>query len=93
MDRSGRGGFLTDNVKRLTVKPEHRGHRAFAAAKTQGPPLRMAFLYAPNGVNVSEWFPRGEGRGYEFGPSMKASLEAHRNVKVILRVNDVGVTY
>ncbi len=59
---------------------ESFGHRAFAAAKTQGPPLRMAFLYTPNGVNTTEWFPRGEaGKAYEMGPSVKAALEAHRN--------------
>ncbi|MDB6140006.1 MAG: hypothetical protein JWO94_3078 [Verrucomicrobiaceae bacterium] len=59
---------------------ESFGHRAFAATKTQGAPLRMAFLYSPNGVNEKEWFPRGQaGKGYEFGPSMKEALEAHRN--------------
>ena len=25
-----------------------------------GAPLRMAYLYIPNGVNVNEWFPTGE---------------------------------
>ena len=58
---------------------ESFGYRAFAASKPQLAPVRMAFLYAPNGVNVAEWFPRGTGKGYEFGPSMKAALEAHRN--------------
>ena len=58
---------------------ESFGYRAFAASKPQLAPMRMAFLYAPNGVNVAEWFPRGTGKGYEFGPSMKAALEAHRS--------------
>jgi trans-2-enoyl-CoA reductase len=29
----------------------------------------------------------------EFKEALEHALEAHRNVKVILRVNDVGVTY
>ena len=58
---------------------ESFGHRAFAAAKKQEAPMRMAFLYTPNGVNVAEWFPKGTGKNYEFGPSMKDALQAHRN--------------
>jgi len=58
---------------------ESFGHRAFAAAKAPSPPLRMAFLYTPNGINEDQWNPRGTGTGYEFGPSMKAALEPHRN--------------
>ena len=53
--------------------------RGFAAAKAaaDATPLRMAFLYVPNGVNVAEWFPTGEGANYQLGPSLKA-LEEHR---------------
>ena len=58
---------------------ESFGHRAFAAAKTEASPTRMAFLYTPNGVNVAQWFPKGEGKSYEFGPSMKDAMQAHRN--------------
>lgn len=52
--------------------------RGFAAAKAAKPPLRMAFLYIPNGVNVGEWFPTGEGKGYELSKSLKV-IEQHRN--------------
>jgi hypothetical protein len=37
---------------------------AGAAAKA---PVRMAFLYVPNGVNMAEWRPKGEGAGFELG--------------------------
>ncbi len=57
---------------------ESFGHRAFAATKSSVAPLRMAFLYTPNGVNEDQWRPRGEGAGYEFGPSMRGILEGHR---------------
>lgn len=49
--------------------------KAAAAAKA---PLRAAWLYVPNGVNVDEWFPTGEGTGYQLSPSLK-ELERHRN--------------
>ena len=49
--------------------------KAAAAARA---PLRAAWLYVPNGVNVDEWFPTGEGTGYQLSPSLK-ELERHRN--------------
>jgi hypothetical protein len=53
--------------------------RGFAAAApaVASPPLRMAFLYTPNGVNVADWFPKGSGTDYVMGASMK-EIEAHR---------------
>lgn len=52
--------------------------RGFAAApKPAAPPLRTAFLYVPNGVNVEEWFPAGEGAGYQLSNALK-TIEEHR---------------
>ncbi len=47
------------------------------AATSAGSPLRMAYLYIPNGVNMEAWRPKGKGKNYKLGASM-ASLEAHR---------------
>lgn len=55
--------------------------RRVAAAATA--PLRMAFLYVPNGVNVHEWFPTGEGSNYQLSNTLKA-LEPHRSEFSIL---------
>ena len=35
-------------------------------------PLRMAYLYVPNGVNLKHWRPQGKGRDFTFGKSMSA---------------------
>jgi hypothetical protein len=51
---------------------ESLGFRAFAAEKATAAPLRMAFLYVPNGVNVREWTVSGEGRDYELSPTLRA---------------------
>jgi hypothetical protein len=32
------------------------------------PPLRLAVLYMPNGVNPNEWTPKGTGADYELSP-------------------------
>ncbi len=58
---------------------ESVGHRAFAApAPVKKAPLRAAWLYVPNGVNVDEWYPTGEGAGYQLSTSLK-EIERHKN--------------
>lgn len=57
---------------------ESIGGRAFAAAaKPAKAPLRAAWLYIPNGVNVGEWYPTGEGKGYQLSTTLK-EIERHR---------------
>jgi hypothetical protein len=41
-----------------------------AKAGAAGAPKRLAFVYAPNGVNVAKWFPTGSGRNYQLGESL-----------------------
>jgi len=47
------------------------------AQTASGDPLRAAFLYVPNGVNVAKWYPKGDGSNYEFNDSIKP-LESSR---------------
>ena len=58
---------------------------AFAAAsKSAGaPPMRMAFLYVPNGIIMKDWTPKAEGRGYEFTKTLKP-LEQFREKMLVL---------
>ncbi len=54
-----------------------------ARASTQTAPVRAAFMYVPNGVNIMKWTPTGEGRDWQLSPSLKP-LEAHKqNVSVL----------
>lgn len=46
-------------------------------------PVRMAILYMPNGVNVPEWTPQGQGRDFKFSPTL-APLEDFRDRTVVL---------
>ncbi len=49
---------------------------AFAGAAP--PPVRLGFVYVPNGVIMDKWRPRTEGANFEFAPTMKP-LEAYRD--------------
>ncbi|MFT7173771.1 MAG: hypothetical protein ACI9NQ_001996 [Paracoccaceae bacterium] len=42
------------------------------ATTAKGSPLRMAYLYIPNGVNLEHWRPEGKGSNYKLGKSMAA---------------------
>ena len=58
---------------------------AFAAtSKAAGtPPMRMAFLYVPNGIIMKDWTPKAEGRNYEFTKTLKP-LEQFREKMLVL---------
>lgn len=43
---------------------------AMAATNSTKPPVRLAALYMPNGVNVSAWFPKEKGRNFELTPTL-----------------------
>lgn len=48
-----------------------------AAESSKGLPMRAAWLYVPNGVNVEQWMPQGGGREYGLSESLKV-LSAQR---------------
>jgi hypothetical protein len=47
------------------------------------PPLRMAFMFLPNGVRPDHWTPAGDGEGYEITPHLKP-LEALKQDLLLL---------
>jgi len=46
-------------------------------------PVRLGFVYVPNGIIASAWNPTGEGAGFEFNKTMKA-LEPFREDTLVL---------
>jgi hypothetical protein len=50
---------------------------AMAATKGATAPVRLGFVYVPNGIIMNRWTPAAEGAGFEFTPTMKA-LEPFR---------------
>jgi hypothetical protein len=56
--------------------------KAIAATGAGATPTRMAMIFAPNGVNYDHWLPKGEGKRYEFSPTLKPleSVREHINI-------------
>ena len=44
---------------------------AMASTAAEKPPVRMAFLYMPNGVNVKGWWPEKTGRDFDLSPTLQ----------------------
>jgi len=53
------------------------------ASTAQQPPLRMAFLFVPNGIHMPNWTPTAEGNDFEL-PSTLAPLAPVREKLLIL---------
>ena len=66
-----------------SFRPLLAANTARAVATTaSGAPLRMAYLYIPNGVNMEHWRPKGSTASYKMGDTFKPmeSLREHFQV-------------
>ncbi|MGB7949924.1 MAG: DUF1552 domain-containing protein, partial [Candidatus Binatia bacterium] len=54
-----------------------------AIAAASGIPQRMAFVTIPNGVNLSKWWPKGEGKKFELAPTMEPLAGVKDQIQVI----------
>jgi hypothetical protein len=62
-------------------RPAALAHRAGGGPSTF--PLRMAFLYVPNGMHMPDWVPRAVGAGFEL-PAILEPLKAVKDNLLIL---------
>ena len=54
-----------------------------AASAVTGPPRRLAFVYVPNGVNMTAWTPKNEGKLGELPETLKPLEAVKDDVNVI----------
>ena len=54
-----------------------------ALAAVKKPPVRMAFLYVPNGIIMKDWTPAVEGAGYKLSKTLEP-LAAYREKMLVL---------
>src|SRR3954470_16998615 len=72
--------------------------RVLAATPTQlattpaGTPLRMAFVYFPNGAIQPNWWPKGEGKEFELARTMEPLAKEKHQLQIIGGMNHVNPT-
>ena len=56
---------------------------AMASPSLPKPPVRMAALYMPNGVNISHWSPEGTGRDFKLSKTLSPLADVKDSVTVL----------
>lgn len=65
---------------------------ASLATTPTGAPLRMAYVYFPNGAHQNHWWPKGEGSEFEFSKTMKPLEGLKKKVQVVSGLDHVHAT-
>ncbi|MCB1224396.1 MAG: DUF1552 domain-containing protein [Verrucomicrobiales bacterium] len=55
---------------------------ASVAQTAGGAPLRMSFIYLPNGVILDKWRPEGEGKNFKMGPTMQPFGKFQKDLQI-----------
>jgi Protein of unknown function (DUF1552) len=55
-----------------------------------GAPLRMAFVYVPNGVHQSHWWPKIEGKDFELNRTLEPLAKVKSQIQVLGELDQVN---
>jgi len=77
----------------LRAGPAAEAKAAANLAKTAtGAPLRMGFVYFPNGAIQSTWWPKGEGKDFELNRTMQPLEKVKHQLQVLGGMDHVNAT-
>src|SRR5438874_2024129 len=62
------------------------------ASTPTGAPLRMAFVYFPNGAIQPNWWPKGDGKEFELAPTMQPLAKLKHQLQVLGGMDQVNAT-
>jgi hypothetical protein len=60
------------------------------AATSSGAPLRMAFVYVPNGVHQGHWWPKVEGKDFDLNRTLQPLAKVKSQVQVLGGLDQVN---
>lgn len=63
---------------------------AMASTSTPKPPVRMAMLYMPNGVNPHAWTPEGTGKNFELSQTLSPLADLKNRIVVLKNLWNEG---
>ena len=62
------------------------------ATTASGAPLRMAFVYFPNGAIPSRWWPRKEGADFELNATLQPLEQVRNQVQILGGLDHLNAT-
>lgn len=71
--------LLRPTARAASIAPGAEG----LAVTSTGAPLRMAFVYFPNGAHQANWWPAGEGADFTLGRTMQALAPFRKSLQVL----------
>jgi hypothetical protein len=63
-----------------------------AGRSATGAPIRMAFVYFPNGAHQANWWPQGKGTDFELAPTMVSLNPLKHRLQVLGGLDQVNAT-
>jgi Protein of unknown function (DUF1552) len=60
------------------------------ATTPSGAPMRMAYVYVPNGVNQGHWWPKGTGKDFELTRTLEPLAKVKHQVQVMGGLDQVN---
>jgi hypothetical protein len=57
--------------------------RPAVAASAASQPVRLAWVFFPNGTNAEQWIPKGSGADWQFSPSLEPLTECRNDFNVV----------
>lgn len=80
-----------ESVRPLSLVAATTG-AAQLATTASGAPLRMAYVYFPNGAIQPNWWPKGEGADFEFAKTMLPLEKLRHQIQVLGGLDHVNAT-
>src|SRR5215212_2434021 len=62
------------------------------ATTASGAPMRMAFVYFPNGAIQPSWWPKGEGKDFELARTMQPLAKVKHQLQILGGMDHVNAT-
>jgi hypothetical protein len=60
------------------------------AVSPAGAPLRMAFVYVPNGVHQGNWWPKGEGKAFQLNKTIEPLAKVKDQIQILGGLDQVN---
>lgn len=67
----------------LPLLPSTLPRKLWAATESPAAPVRLAYLFIPNGVNMATWTPEGEGAGFKWSPTLEPLARLREKVQIL----------
>jgi len=80
------------SLRPFSVLAAEAGRTTRLAASPTGAPLRMAFVYFPNGAIQSDWWPSGEGTDFELNRTLQPLENVKHRLQICSGLDQVNAT-